>query len=89
LYYVFVRFIGFCPVGSLCLLNTGEKGIIFRPSGEKLGVPLMKILADEKDSGADAPRGKLIDLAHFPETKIVKVLDPKREGLHLAGYFFE
>jgi hypothetical protein len=84
LYYVLVRFLGVLPIGSLCLLSTHEKGIVFRPSGEKTGVPMVKILP--KDGGQIA---QLVDLSHDSKIQILKTLDPKREGIAIAGYFFE
>lgn len=84
LYYVFVRFLGVYPTGSLCLLSNNERGVVFRPSGEKVGVPMVKMLP--KEAGQVA---QLVDLAHDDKIRIVKTLDPKREGIVISGYFFE
>ncbi len=84
LYYLFVRFLGVIPMGSLCLLSSGERGILFRPSGEKLGTPLIKILSVDPKV-----RARLVDLANEPNLKVSKILDPKREGVNVAHYFFE
>ena len=84
LYYLFIRQLGVYPVGSLCLLSTGGKAIVYRPSGEKNGTPMLKILNENHNEPA-----KLVDLAHSPEIKILKILDPKREGIRVAPYFFE
>jgi hypothetical protein len=84
IYYVFVRLMGVFPVGSLCLLSSGERAIIFRPSGEKVGVPMVKILPTK-----EGERPQLIDLSHQRSVQIVKALDPKREGVAISGFFFD
>ncbi|MBN8555493.1 MAG: hypothetical protein J0L93_08615 [Deltaproteobacteria bacterium] len=84
IYYVFVRLMGVYPVGSLCLLSNGKKAIVFRPSGDKLGEPMIKVLP-----ATEAERAELLDLAHHPDFKIVKTLDPKREGISIPGFFFD
>lgn len=84
LYYIFARFLGLYPVGSLVLLSSNEKAVVFRPSGEKMSLPLVKKLASE-----DAGRGLLVDLSSQADVQIVRSLDPLREGVFVAGYFFE
>lgn len=84
LYYVFVRFLGVFPMGSLCLLSTGEKALVFRPSGEKTGVPMVKIIPKDEVHVA-----QLLDLSHDQNIQILKTLDPKREGISISGYFFD
>lgn len=83
LYYMFVRFMGVYPVGSLVLLSNNEKAVVYRPSGEKMGVPMVKIVPREGDH---AP---LVDLGLESQVTILKALDPKREGVRITGYFFE
>jgi len=84
LYYLMVRFLGVYPVGSLVLLSNNEKAVVFRPSGEKPGRPMLKIVPkDENQTSA------LIDLGLEEGLSIIKALDPKREGIRLTGYFFD
>lgn len=82
-YYVFVRFMGLYPVGSLVLLSDGRKGIIYRPSGEKASLPMIKLI---EDGGA---RSVVVDLASEERVSIAKCLDPSREGIKGLSYFFE
>lgn len=84
LYYMFVRFMGVYPVGTLVLLSNGEKAVVYRPSGEKVGMPMVKMIVN---SNSDVAR--LVDLGLETEITIVKALDPKREGVRVTGYFFE
>jgi hypothetical protein len=84
LYYMFARFLGMFPVGSLVLLSSGEKAVVYRPQGEKAGVPLVKKMSSDPDG-----RSLLVDLAQFPQLNILRSLDGKREGIHVPGYFFE
>lgn len=83
LYYVFVRLVGVYPVGSIVLLSNGRKAVVFRPSGEKTGVPMVKLISEGEE------RGSLVDLAHEADVTIVKTLDPSREGINIPGFFFE
>jgi len=82
-YYVFVRFMGVYPVGSLVLLSDGRKGIVYRPSGEKASLPMIKLISD------DGGHSIVIDLASEERTSIVKCLDPSREGVKVVSHFFE
>lgn len=84
IYYVFVRFLGVFPVGSLVLLSDNRKAVIYRPRGEKRGVPMVKLAV--QDAGEQSI---LIDLASEKDLDVVKCLDPKREGIQVTGYFFE
>jgi hypothetical protein len=84
LYYVFVRLLGVYPVGSVVLLSDGKKGVVFRPFGEKMGAPLIK-LCPEGDEVATA----VIDLGLESSLSIMKPLESKREGVRVEGYFFD
>jgi len=84
LYYMFVRFMGVYPVGTLVLLSDGQKAVVYRPSGEKVGIPMVKLIV-----GSETDQSKLIDLGLENDLSITKALDPKREGVSIVGYFFE
>ncbi|PIR22786.1 MAG: hypothetical protein COV44_06415 [Deltaproteobacteria bacterium CG11_big_fil_rev_8_21_14_0_20_45_16] len=84
LYYLFVRYLGVYPVGSLVLLSNGKKAVVFRPSGEKVGVPMLKLVVENSDENSI-----LIDLSQETGISIVKSLDPRREGVQVSGYFFD
>jgi|GEM_PF-4653881 len=84
IYYVFVRFMGIYPVGSLVLLSDQRKAVIYRPSGQKAGVPLIKLVGEKSDEAST-----LVDLSTEPNLSIIKALDPKREGDSIPGYFFD
>lgn len=83
-YYVFVRLMGVQPVGSLVLLSNSEKAVVFRPSGEKVGVPMVKLLVKEADESSI-----VVDLASDSNLNVVKSLDARREGVFIPAYFFE
>ncbi len=85
LYYMLVRFLGVYPVGSLVLLSNGEKAVVFRPYGEKMGHPLVKLVPKDPSETSSM----LVDLGLESGLSIVKALDPKREGINVSGYFFE
>jgi len=82
-YYVFVRLMGVYPVGSLVRLQNHQKAVIYRPSGEKFGEPLIKLIDDQ-----DLKRSQLIDISHA-DLKISEVLDAPLEGISTASYFFD
>lgn len=84
LYYVFVRFVGVFPVGSLVQLSDQSLAVIYRPSGEKLGHPLVRLCVQD-----DEEKPQTLDLGLEKNLEVSKSLDPKREGINVAGYFFE
>lgn len=84
LYYVFARFLGIYPMGTFVVLSNNEKAVVYRPSGEVPGIPLVRKLSQNEDD-----RGALVDLSQTQGLSIIRSLDPKREGVHIPGYFFE
>ncbi len=84
LYYIFARFMGIFPVGTLVVLSNNERAIIYRPTGEKPGVPMVKKLAKNSED-----RGILLDLGQTSDLTIIRSIDAKREGVHVPAYFFE
>jgi len=84
LYYIFARFLGVYPMGTLVVLSNNERAVVYRPSGEVPGIPLVRKLAQNEED-----RGTLLDLSQSQDLTIVRSLDPKREGVHIPGYFFE
>lgn len=85
LYYIFVRLMGVYPVGSLVMLSNHQKAVVFRPSGEKFGAALIKLIEEEDQNSP----GTLLDLSQNPELQIIKAMDPRREGISVAAYFFD
>ena len=84
LYYVLVRFLGVVPVGSLVMLNNQKKAVVFRPSGEQVGRPMVKtVVTSEGEESA------LLDLGIEKGLEISRILDPRREGVNVSGYFFD
>ncbi len=84
LYFVFVRSLGVIPLGSLCLLNDGRQAIVYRPSGKKPGMPVVKLRVSQE---GESP--VVLDLADHPGLQISKTLDPRREGVNVTGYLFD
>jgi hypothetical protein len=84
LYYLFVRFMGPTPVGSLVMLKNQERAVVYRPSGELAGRPMVKTVIQK-----DQEVSRLVDLGLEKSVDIARILDPKREGVHVAGYFFD
>lgn len=84
LFYVFIRFMGYLPVGSFVELSDGRKGVLYRPSGEQVGTPLVKIKPERAEG-----RSFLTDLSTEANLSIVRCMDPDREGVKISGYFFE
>lgn len=84
LYYLFVRFVGVIPVGSLVLLNNNKKAVVYRPNGEKIGRPMVKTVVESAEGSSE-----LLDLGLEKGVEIARILDPRREGVQVSGYFFE
>ncbi len=83
-YYVFVRLMGVFPVGSLVKLENQQKAVVFRPSGEKFGEPLLKIIDESQPE-----MSRLVDSSHAKELRVLEVLDASLEGVSTASYFFD
>jgi len=90
----FVRSVGILPVGTLCLLDTGELGIVSRPmeedtTGER---PWIRLL--ERDGSRYQP-AKWVDLnSTHPksgryERTIVEILDPNDLNIDVAEYLID
>jgi HD-GYP domain-containing protein (c-di-GMP phosphodiesterase class II) len=90
----FVRSIGILPVGTMCLLDTGEVGIVTRPmeedtTGER---PWVRLL--EQDGSRYQP-GESVDLnSTDPRTggynrTIVEILDPNDLNIDVAEYLID
>ncbi len=84
LYYLFVRFMGPTPVGSLVMLNNQQRGIVYRPTGELPGRPMVKTVIQ-----TDSEVSRLLDLGLEKSVEVARILDPKREGVNVVGYFFD
>ena len=90
---VFVEMIGFCPVGTLVLLNTDELAVVFETSpasAEKLR-PQVKLITDSNKKKID---GDIVDLTEKdPEGRfrrsIVKILNPSDYDIRIADYFMK
>lgn len=84
LYFVFVRFLGVYPVGSLVELSDQNRAVIFRPDGQTKAQPLVKLLPDNLEAS-----GPVIDLGAEKNLSIIKALDAKREAIKTSAFFFE
>lgn len=89
---VFIDMIGFYPVGSLVLLNTGETGIVFEtnPDPSARLQPKIKIISDSQGNKLDGPLIDLTDVdpeTNLPSRFIVKSLNPESYNIPVADYF--
>ena len=89
----FINVTGVFPVGTLCILDTQELGIVFarNPDPMKAHQPIFKIISDSW--GAMLAEPFSVDLAEVdPATSqlrrtIIKTTDPDRYGIRVADYF--
>ncbi len=88
----FANMLGFFPIGSFVLLDTGETAIIVdtNPETRFLLRPKAKLVSDAAGNRID---GDLVDLSEsdpasgaYPRT-IVKSLDPQKYGIKVSDYF--
>ncbi len=90
IFKIFVNTIGIYPVGSLVLLNTGEKAIVYRPNQNpnEIDKPKVKIISSPDGKFYDGP---LISLSAQKESgakrEIIKVLDPIKENVNIISFF--
>jgi HD-GYP domain-containing protein (c-di-GMP phosphodiesterase class II) len=88
----FVNMMGIYPVGTLCILDTGELAVVVAPSPnpEELHRPLVRIVSDA--SGRRLPEPPLVDLSEEslatgrPARTIVKTTDPDKYNVSVADF---
>jgi HD-GYP domain-containing protein (c-di-GMP phosphodiesterase class II) len=88
----FVNMMGIYPIGTLCILDTGELAVVVAPSPdpEELHRPLVRVISDA--SGRRLPQPPLVDLseAHIatgrPARTIVKTTDPEKYNVKVSDY---
>jgi HD-GYP domain-containing protein (c-di-GMP phosphodiesterase class II) len=88
----FVNMMGIYPVGTLCILDTGELAVVVAPSPnpEELHRPLVRIVSDA--SGRRLPEPPLVDLSEEdgstgrPARTIVKTTDPDKYNVTVSDY---
>lgn len=88
----FVNMMGIYPVGTLCILDTGELAVVVAPSPdpEELHRPLVRIVSDA--SGRKLPQPPLVDISETqpstgrPARTIVKTTDPEKYNIVVSDY---
>ncbi len=88
----FVNMMGIYPVGTLCILDSGELAVVVAPSPnpEELHRPLVRIISDA--SGRRLPQPPLTDLSEEepgsgrPTRTIVKTTDPDKYQLKVSDF---
>ena len=88
----FINMMGIYPVGTLCILDSGELAVVVAPSPnpEEVHRPLVRIISDA--SGRKLPEPPLIDLAEQdwstgrPTRTIVKTSDPDKYNIKVSDY---
>lgn len=88
----FVNMMGIYPIGTLCILDTGELAVVVAPSPdpEELHRPLVRVISDA--NGRRLPQPPLVDLSeeHIatgrPARTIVKTTDPERYNVKVSDY---
>jgi HD-GYP domain-containing protein (c-di-GMP phosphodiesterase class II) len=88
----FVNMMGIYPIGTLCILDTGELAVVVAPSPnpEELLRPLVRIVSDA--SGGKLPEPPLVDLSEEdagtgrPARTIVKTTDPEKYSVTVSDY---
>ncbi len=88
---VFVEMLGFIPVGSLVLLDTGQLAIVWKPNPDPSNAqrPKVKIITDEQGNFIDPIIVSLMERTPDDSTfarKILKSLDPFKYGIEVASY---
>jgi len=81
---IFIQILGLYPVGSCLELSTGETGIVIRQNLGYLGLPILRIIIDEKKEKIG---DRVVDLALQTEVKIVKPVYAQKYGINPAAYF--
>ena len=88
----FVNMMGIYPVGTVCILDTGELAVVVAPSPdpEELHRPLVRIVSDA--SGRKLAEPTLVDLSESdpasgrPARTIVKTTDPDKYNITVSDY---
>ncbi len=88
----FVNMMGIYPIGTLCILDSGELAVVVAPSPnpEELHRPLVRIVSDA--SGRRLPEPPLVDLSEAlevtgrPARTIVKTTDPDKYNVKVSDY---
>lgn len=88
----FVNLMGIYPVGTLCILDSGELAIVVAPSPnpEELHRPLVRIVSDS--NGRRLAEPELLDLSASdavtgrPARTIVKTTDAEKYGIKVSDY---
>jgi HD-GYP domain-containing protein (c-di-GMP phosphodiesterase class II) len=87
----FISVLGIVPVGSMCLLDTGEVAIVMSPdqSPKNLRRPRVRLIAAADGVRVDGPEVSLTekdDNGRYSRS-IVKVLDPDKYGIDIPSHF--
>ena len=88
----FVNMMGIYPVGTVCILDSGELSVVVAPSPnpEELHRPLVRIVSDA--NGRKLPQPPLVDLSEThmatgrPARTIVKTTDPDKYNITVSDY---
>jgi HD-GYP domain-containing protein (c-di-GMP phosphodiesterase class II) len=88
----FVNMMGIYPVGTVCILDTGELSVVVAPSPnpEELHRPLVRIVSDA--SGRRLAEPPLVDLSESdpatgrPARTIVKTTDPDKYNITVSDF---
>lgn len=88
----FVNLMGIYPVGTVCILDSGELAVVVAPSPnpEELHRPLVRVVSDA--SGRRLGEPQLVDLSApdpvtgRPARTIVKTTDADKYGIKIADY---
>lgn len=84
---------GVFPVGTLCILDTNELGIVSarNPDPKKVHQPIAKVISDSWGMMLAEPftvdLSELDPVNKVPRRTIVKTTDPEKYGIRVADYF--
>ncbi|MEX2284029.1 MAG: HD domain-containing phosphohydrolase [Gemmatimonadota bacterium] len=89
----FINVTGVFPVGTLCILDTGELALVIsrNPDPTRVHQPIMRLVSNAL--GVMIPEAPTIDLAERDPTSdqplrtILKTTDPDRYGINVSDYF--
>lgn len=84
---LFVNCIGLYPIGTLCLLQTGELAVVMENNrdAQRWNEPLVKVISDAEGNEIE---GQLLDLANpRAQRRIVGILDGERYGIDVGRHF--
>ena len=88
----FINMMGIYPIGTLCILDSGELAVVVAPSPdpEELHRPLVRVVSDA--NGRKLPQPPLVDLSEKhgatgrPARTIVKTTDPDKYHVKVSDY---